>query len=97
MTEIARAVAHDLAGRFPERYVATSSKAVRGGKIFIDYLRNARSATAVAAYSTRARPGAMVSAPLSWEELGKARPEAFTVQSMARRLRKPDPWQAFRA
>ena len=97
VTEIARAVAHDLAGRFPERYVATSSKAVRGGKIFIDYLRNARSATAVAAYSTRARPGAMVSAPLSWEELGKARPEAFTVQSMARRLRKPDPWQAFRA
>ena len=97
VTEIARAVAHDLAGRFPGRYVATSSKAVRGGKIFIDYLRNARSATAVAAYSTRARPGATVSAPLSWKELGKARPEAFSVQSMARRLRKPDPWQDFRA
>jgi len=96
VTEMARAAAHDLARRFPDRYVATSSKGVRGGKIFLDYLRNARSATAVAAYSARARPGATVSAPLAWEELGKARPEVFTVRSMTARLRKPDPWRDFR-
>ena len=54
----------------PERYVATATKSRRHNRIFIDYLRNSREATAIAPYSTRARPGAPVSVPIDWSELG---------------------------
>ena len=54
----------------PERYVATMSKAKRKGRIFIDWLRNQRGATAVLPYSVRAREGAPVAIPVSWDELG---------------------------
>src|SRR5690606_15940576 len=64
--------AHDFAKRMseeePDRYIAQASKAKRKGKIFIDYLRNERGATAIARYSTRARKGAPVAMPVSWEE-----------------------------
>jgi bifunctional non-homologous end joining protein LigD len=53
----------------PDRFVATISKAKRVGKIFIDYLRNQRGSTAVMPYSARARPGAAVAAPVTWDEL----------------------------
>ena len=54
---------------FPERFVATVTKSKRHGKIFVDYLRNQDGATAIAPYSTRAREGAPVAAPIAWEEL----------------------------
>ena len=60
-----------MAADSPQRYVGKMTKSLRKGKIFIDYFRNSREATSVAPYSTRARPGAPVSAPLSWEQLGR--------------------------
>jgi len=79
----------------PDRYVAKMTKSIRKGKIFLDYLRNGRGATAVVAYSTRARAGAPVSTPVDWDELGpKLTPNKFTLLNIARRLgaRKDDPW-----
>jgi bifunctional non-homologous end joining protein LigD len=80
----------------PKRYTANMAKAARHGKIFIDYLRNGRGATAIVPYSTRARPGAPVSAPLSWDELGPdTTSDRYTVRNLARRLAslKHDPWR----
>ncbi len=90
-----RTVAEDLAARHPQRYTANQSKRARTGRIYIDYLRNARGATAVGAYSTRARPGATVSTPLSWSEVeADTQPGHFTVATVPARLAslKSDPW-----
>ncbi|HTJ01639.1 MAG TPA: DNA ligase D, partial [Methylovirgula sp.] len=94
--------AHDMAAAMaaddPSRYVATITKAKRGGKILIDYLRNGRGATAVAPYSTRARAGAPVSMPLDWSELNtEIGPNYFTVLNTPTRLAdmSRDPWADF--
>jgi len=85
-------IALGMAADSPQRYVGKMTKALRKGKIFIDYLRNTREATSVAPYSTRARPGAAVSAPLSWEQLGRTTSAAeFTVLNLKKRFRN-DPW-----
>ena len=91
----AKGIADGLARDDPGRFVATATKAARPGRIYVDYLRNGRGATAVAAYSTRARAGAPVAVPVSWEEVGRLRSgAAFTVDSLPRRLahRGADPW-----
>ncbi|HEX2091016.1 MAG TPA: non-homologous end-joining DNA ligase [Longimicrobiaceae bacterium] len=92
--EFSRAVAETMARRDPDRFLTSASREEREGKIYVDYLRNSWSASAVAAYSTRARPGAPVSFPLDWDELGAdTRPGDFTVRTvpeLARRRR--DPW-----
>ena len=95
-----RDFAQTMASDDPSRYVATITKSKRQGKILVDYLRNQRGATAVAAYSTRARPGAQVSAPLTWDELAAgARPADFTLKTMPARLQslRNDPWEDFAA
>lgn len=95
-----KAVADSMASDSPDRYVATITKSKRRGKILVDYLRNQRGATAVAAYSTRARPGAAVSMPLAWEELSPALgPAYFTVENTPTRLSAShaDPWEGFHA
>jgi bifunctional non-homologous end joining protein LigD len=93
-----KAVAETMAKERPDRYVATVAKRARHARIFVDYLRNDRGATAVAAYSTRALPRASVSTPLNWEELSPGlRSDHFTVGNMLHRLSslKRDPWQGF--
>ena len=95
-----KAMAEAMAADAPERFVATIAKAKRTGRILVDYLRNQRGATAVAAYSARARAGAPVSMPLGWEELGPAiGPQHFTVLNAPSRLAHlgADPWADFRA
>ncbi len=95
-----RKMAQQMAKDSPSDYVATIAKAKRKGKILIDYLRNQRGSTAVAAYSPRARPGAPLSCPLSWEELGPdTGPAQFTLSNLPAGLAalETDPWQDFRA
>jgi len=89
-------VARALAEHSPELYVATQSKARRTGKVFIDYLRNARGATFIAPYSTRARENAPLAIPLEWDELSpKLLPNHFTLRNVQRRLvsRERDPFE----
>lgn len=79
-------------------FVANMRKDLRGGKVYIDYNRNERTATAVAPYSTRARPGAPVSMPISWRELGQIKSGGhFTVKTAPPYLarRRADPWRDF--
>jgi bifunctional non-homologous end joining protein LigD len=92
-------LAKTMAADSPESFVATITKAKRTGKILIDYLRNGRNNTAVAPYSSRARPGAAVSMPLAWNDLGEAiGPAHFTVANAPAHLRNTaDPWADFRA
>jgi len=91
-------VAERMSRAHPDRYVAIMSKRAREGRVFIDYLRNGRGATAVGPYSTRARPGAPVSTPLAWDELSEGlRADHFTVDNLRERLDflRGDPWDGF--
>jgi bifunctional non-homologous end joining protein LigD len=85
-------IAVSMAKDSPQLYLAKMTKSLRKGRIFIDYFRNSREATSVAPYSTRSRPGAPVSAPLSWEQLGRSTSgNEFTVLNLKKRLRA-DAW-----
>jgi bifunctional non-homologous end joining protein LigD len=92
--EFARAIAETIVGLEPHRYVAVASKAQRKGKIFVDYLRNGRGATFIAPYSMRARPGAPVATPVTWEELDTIDPASFTIETVPPRIGSlaADPW-----
>ena len=95
--DFSRVLSEALARQHPDEYLTEASKAARKGKIFIDWLRNIRGATSIAAYSTRAKAGAPVSAPVTWEELPKTRPDQYTVETMPRRLASltKDPWAGY--
>lgn len=91
-------VAQYMVMQNPKEYVAQMTKAKRTGKIYIDYLRNQRGATSIAPYSTRAREGAPVATPISWDELTSNREDTnFTIQTLPERLAnlKKDPWKEF--
>lgn len=93
-----KGVADTIVAAEPSRYTSKLPKASRKGKVFIDYLRNGRGATSIAAYSTRSRPGAPVSAPLFWEELETdVRANTYTVRNLPERLESlpADPWEGF--
>jgi len=85
--EFCKQLAEALERQSPDLYVATQSKAKRRGKIFVDYLRNARGATFIAPYSTRARQNASLAVPLEWDELTASfHPAAVTLRSIRSRL-----------
>jgi bifunctional non-homologous end joining protein LigD len=89
----AGALAEEMVAATPEAYVATMSKAKRTAKIFIDYFRNDYTATAIADYGVRARPGAPVAMPLDWKELKALKSASqFTMKDVLKRLknRKPE-------
>jgi bifunctional non-homologous end joining protein LigD len=86
--KLAASIANEMVEAAPEAYVATMSKAKRTGKIFLDYFRNDYTATAIADYSVRARPGAPVALPLEWKELARLKaPDQFTIADVLRRVK----------
>jgi bifunctional non-homologous end joining protein LigD len=94
--DFCRRVAEQMEADAPDRFTSVIKKSVRGNRIFVDYLRNSREATAVAAYSTRARPGAPVSVPIAWEELKTLKAaNQYTVLNLDKRLSRltSDPWK----
>ena len=94
--DFCRRLAEQMEADAPDRFTSVVKKSVRGNRIFVDYLRNSREATAVAPYSTRARPGAPVSAPIAWEELRTLKSaNQYTVLNLPQRLSRlrTDPWK----
>ncbi len=90
MKPFTKAVADAVAAMNPKRFVTTSTKAKRKGRIFIDWMRNGRGATCISALSLRARPGAAISAPIAWGELRETPPDRYTLRSP---LRMPREWE----
>jgi bifunctional non-homologous end joining protein LigD len=96
--EFTRGLSEALERAHPDRYTTEFAKAGRKRKILIDYLRNNRTNTSIAAFSTRARDGAPVSVPIKWEELRPSlEPRSFTVITVPRRLERlaEDPWKGY--
>ncbi|MEQ9689788.1 MAG: hypothetical protein RLO48_08670, partial [Bauldia litoralis] len=87
-----------IAADEPDRYLAVATKAKRTGKIFIDYLRNGRGATAITPFSPRARKGAPVAWPVSWQALSRLKDaRSATVENAETLLKrqKADPWEGY--
>jgi bifunctional non-homologous end joining protein LigD len=98
--DFTKAFSNDLSARNPGKYITKATIAARKGKIFIDYLRNGRGATAIAAFCIRAKPTGAISVPLRWDELSaELDPDAFTPEAVIRRVAKlkRDPWDGFYA
>lgn len=94
LKDFARGFCAGLAADAPGRYAFSMAKKERTGRIFLDYLRNDRSATAVAPWSPRARPGAPIAMPVPWAKLRAGfDPRAFDIAAAARLLRLADPWK----
>ncbi|HSJ30719.1 MAG TPA: DNA ligase D [Longimicrobiales bacterium] len=98
--QFSKAVASLLASAAPDRYTLDMSKKKRKGRVLLDYMRNTRGATAIEAYSTRARPGAPVAVPITWDELeNDVRSDTFNVRNVPERLAglREDPWKEMAA
>ena len=96
--DFARRFAEHLAGTVPTLFTANMSKAKRVGRVYVDYLRNGEGATAVAAYSLRARPGLPVSMPIAWKALDDdVRGDHFNIGNVPHILtgQRADPWAGY--
>jgi bifunctional non-homologous end joining protein LigD len=95
----ARDLATHFAEQFPDRLTVEGRKEKRRGRIFVDWLRNSYGATAVAPFSVRARPGAPVAMPISWDEVKSARltPSRYKMSNAVKVISKrDDPWKGWR-
>lgn len=93
---VARAVGRAMVERAPELVTLALARRARGGRVFVDTLRNAFGQTLVAPYAVRRRPKAPVSTPLAWDEVDpRLDPSAFNVRTAPRRFAGPDPWADF--
>jgi bifunctional non-homologous end joining protein LigD len=98
VTRFAKSVAEEVEAAYPDRFTSNSSKTGRGERIYVDWMRNGRGANSAEAYSLRARPGAPVAAPITWEELvSGVKPDSFNAMNLGERLSKleKDPWEGF--
>lgn len=96
--ELARGIAELCASRDQELLTVETRKEKRRGRLFVDWLRNGYAQTAVVPYSVRARPGAPVSMPITWDELGEVGPREYTIETALDRLRGgADPWSDMRS
>ncbi|MEA4969973.1 MAG: DNA ligase D [Candidatus Pelethousia sp.] len=93
--DFAKGVAGVMEQKWPDRYTSNVRKAKRVNKIFIDWIRNGRGATSVSPYSIRAREGARVSMPITWDELDTVAPNGISLADALVRLAKDDPWKDF--
>jgi len=88
----AKAIAETAVGQHPELLTIEIHKDKRGGRVFVDWLRNRFPSTSVAPYSLRPKPHAPVAAPLRWEEVRDVAPTGITLRTISARLEGPDPW-----
>ncbi len=94
----ARALVEEMEKDSPERYTTTLRKDARKGRIFLDYLRNDKTSTAIAPWSPRARDGAPIALPIDWKRLeGKRTLPVYTIKTVAKALKDHDPWKRFDA
>lgn len=93
--DFAKRVAEVMEQKWPDRYTSNIRKAKRADKIFIDWIRNGRGATSIAPYSIRARVGAKVSMPITWDELDTVAPNGVDMSDALLRIEKNDPWEGF--
>jgi bifunctional non-homologous end joining protein LigD len=91
----ARRIAEVMEQKWPDRYTSNVRKVNRKNKIFIDWIRNGRGATSIAPYSIRARKGARVSLPITWEELDTVAPDGINMADAFSRIEGDDPWKGF--
>lgn len=93
--DFARRIAVVMEQKWPDRYTSNVRKVNRKNKIFIDWIRNGRGATSIAPYSIRARSGARVSMPITWEELDTVAPDGVSMADALSRIEGNDPWKDF--
>jgi bifunctional non-homologous end joining protein LigD len=98
VTPFAKRAAQEMEARYPDRFTAQLAKERRGARIYVDWMRNGRGANAAEPYSLRARPGATIAAPITWEELvAGIKPASFHLGNIVERLEQlqGDPWEGY--
>jgi bifunctional non-homologous end joining protein LigD len=90
----ARGLAAVVAARDPDRFTTEQRKGKRRGRVYLDVMRNGYGQTAIPPYAIRGIPGAPVATPVEWDELGRVKPQSFTIRNLFRRMsRREDPWR----